>query len=297
MRASRMSASVAVLAAVAVVCAPGGSAGVRRHDAGTVSVLYAGSLVNVMEQKIGPAFERATGYGYQGFGAGSKAVASDIKGGLERGDVFISASPSVNNSLLGGANGAWASWYGTFATSPLVIGYNPKSSFAADFKTQPWWQVLGTPGLLLGRTDPLTDPKGELTVQFMHRAGVLLHRPNLEQTILGATENTKQIFPEETLLGRLEAGQLDAGFFYSVEATEAHIPTVVPPLGKRYSARYTVTILNRAPNQAGALAFVEFLLGPRGTALLEQDGFRLVTGQVGGNRNAVPAPVASLLAR
>jgi len=108
----------------------------------TVNVLYAGSLVNLMERSIGPAFEKATGQHFRGYAAGSNKIANEIKGKLRRGDVFISASPTVNSSLMGEANGDHVSWYVTFAESPLMIGYNPKSKFAADFKTKRWDQVL-----------------------------------------------------------------------------------------------------------------------------------------------------------
>lgn len=293
MRRASTAAVFAVL--LAAVWASAGTAAVRHRDAGTVSVLYAGSLVNVMEGQIGPAFAKATGYGYEGFGAGSTAVANQIKGKLKQGDVFISAAPSVNKTLMGSGNGNWVSWYGEFASAPLVIGYNPNSKFASAFKTKPWWTVLTMPGLLLGRTDPVLDPKGVLTIQFINRASKTLGMPNLFAQTLVSNENTAQIFPETTLLGRLEAGQLDAGFFYSIEAKAANIPTVVPPLGSHYSARYTVTILNNDPNSAGALAFVRFLLGPQGTAILKQDGFQLLSDdEVGGVKSSVPASLRPL---
>jgi molybdate transport system substrate-binding protein len=295
MRARRLLAAAVALTAMVATSASAATAGVQRRSAGTVSVLYAGSLVNVLEKKIGPAFEQATGYGYRGYGAGSKSVAGQIKGRLRRGDVFISASPGVNGTLMGAGNGDWVTWYAEFASSPLVIGYNPKSRFASELGSRHWWDVLQEPGFRLGRTDPTVDPKGQLTIWFVRRVQQVLHVPGLFERILGTDQNTAQIFPEETLLGRLQAGQLDAGFFYSIEAAEANLATVAPPLGKRYAARYTVTILNRAPNRAGALAFVKFLLGPQGVAILEQDGFQLLKGGIGGSRSAVPAGVASLL--
>jgi molybdate transport system substrate-binding protein len=286
---------VVVLLLMAAVFAPAATAADRHRDAGTVSVLYAGSLVNVMEQQIGPAFAKATGYGYQGYGAGSSAVANLIKGKLKRGDVFISAAPGVNKTLMGAGNGNWVTWYGEFATAPLVIGYNPNSKFASDFKTKPWWEVLPMQGLLLGRTDPVLDPKGVLTVQFINRASKTLGMPNLLAQALVTTENPAQVFPEQTLVGRLEAGQLDAGFFYSIEAKAANIPFVAPPLGTHYGARYTVTILNGDPNPAGALAFVQYLLGPQGAAILKQDGFALLNdGEVGGTASAIPASIKPL---
>src|SRR5580698_1428003 len=111
------------------------SASAHAADDTTVNVLYAGSLVNLMERSVGPAFEKETGLHFQGYAAGSNKIANEIKGKLRRGDVFISASPKVNTSLMGAANGDHVTWYVTFAESPLMIGYNPRSKFAADFKT------------------------------------------------------------------------------------------------------------------------------------------------------------------
>ena len=45
-----------------------------------MSVLYAGSLVDLMEHDLGPAFAHASGYGYQGIGAGSTELVQQIKG-------------------------------------------------------------------------------------------------------------------------------------------------------------------------------------------------------------------------
>jgi molybdate transport repressor ModE-like protein len=132
-----------------------------------VNVLYAGSLVNLMEHGIGPAFDKATGDQFRGFGGGSTGLANQIKGKLRRGDVFISASPKADDILMGSANGDWVDYYITFAKSPLVIGYNPNSKFAADLKTKPWYEVLREPGIRIGRTDPKLDPKGALTVQLL----------------------------------------------------------------------------------------------------------------------------------
>ncbi len=108
--------------------------------AGTVNVLYAGSLVNLMEHGVGPAFDKASGARSRALRAGSDLLANQIKGKLRRGDVFISANPKVNDDLMGAQNGGWVTWYVSFAQSPLVIGYNPSSRFAADFKSKPWYR-------------------------------------------------------------------------------------------------------------------------------------------------------------
>lgn len=242
------------------------------HGSGPVSVLYAGSLVDLMESQIGPGFHAATGYSLAGVSAGSDALAQQIKGKVRAADVFISASPSVNASLEGPANGNWASWYATFANSPLVLGYNPSSKFADDIKTRPWYEAVSESGILVGRTDPATDPKGKLTETALSAAAQKYGDPALA----AITRSSSNVYPEETLVGRLQAGQLDAGFFYSSETTAASLPSVpVTVPGQNLEATYTVTILAGAPDEAGAEAFVDYLLGPRGRAALSKDGFDL----------------------
>ena len=98
-----------------------------------------------MEFGFGPAFEKATGYGYEGFGGGSTEDASEIKGRVRTGDVFISAAAAADQALEGAGNGNWVSWYSTFAASPLELAYNPKSSFGKELaKGKPWYEVLTT---------------------------------------------------------------------------------------------------------------------------------------------------------
>lgn len=257
---------------------------------GPVNVLYAGSLVDLMTKQVGPAFGTATGYTFTGFSGDSSSLATQIKGKVHQGDVFISASPTVNTTLEGPANGDWVSWYATFASSPLVLGYNPTSKFATDIKTKPWYQAIAEPNILVGRTNPTTDPKGKLTVEALDNAATADNEPAL--TALGTS--TSNVYPEATLVGRLQAGQVDAGFFYAAEAKAANIPTV-PLTGQSLKATYTITVLNNAPDEAGAEAFVKYLLGSGAATALSSDGFNLVapptvsgTGVPAGLNSVIP---------
>ena len=146
-RRRRVLAKVATVIAAASACFPSPSAAPARlgggqASSGAVDVLYAGSLLDLMENQIGPAFHAATGYNVVGVSAGSSALASEIQGGTEVGDVFISASPSARPVSEGDANGDWVSTYKEFATSPLVLGYNPSSPFASALRTRPWYEVV-----------------------------------------------------------------------------------------------------------------------------------------------------------
>ncbi|MEX3634652.1 extracellular solute-binding protein [Paraburkholderia sp. BR14320] len=281
-----VSSAVMVGALTAQVCAA---------DENTVNVLYAGSLVNLMERSVGPAFEMETGLHFQGYAAGSTKIANEIKGNLRRGDVFISASPKVNTGLMGSANGDHVTWYVNFAESPLMIGYNPQSHFAKDFRTKRWDQVLQEPGIRVGRTDPKLDPKGAFTVEMMTRAATLYQQPDLVEKTIGAPDNPAQVLPEETLVGRLQSGQLDAGFFYSTETSDLKIPSVRPAPKLQAKASYTLTILQDAQNASGAVRFVDFLLSARGRALLQEHGVDIVKPTVTGHRQAVPPSVQAVL--
>ncbi len=254
--------------------APGSSKAAALSDnakgSGTVNVLYAGSLVKLMETKIGPDFKKSTGYDFSGYGAGSTGLANQIKGKVRKGDVFLSASPKADQLLEGAANGNWVSWYITFGSSKLVLGINPKSRFANDLKTKPWFDVVARPGFKVGFTDPKTDPKGKFTAEALKDTGKA--HPALNKV----ATNLENVFPEETLVAGLQSGQLDAGFFYTSEAKTANIQTV-PLAGVNLGAKYTVTILKDAPNAAGATAFVKYLLGPQVQSIFKDAAFTVTT--------------------
>jgi molybdate/tungstate transport system substrate-binding protein len=262
----KLSAIGAVAGAALVLAACGGSSAGK----GSVSVLYAGSLEALMNDHLGPAFQNATGYSFNGYPAGSKDLASEIKGKVRVGDVFISAAPAVNATLEGSANGNWLSWYAPFASTRLVLGYNTSSSYATALRTEPWYRVIARPGLRLGFTDPKLDPKGVLAVAALRQAAATFHEPALKRI----ASDQSDLFPEQDLVGRLQAGQLDAGFFYTVEAHAAHIPTVsISPVDE--STTYTITVLHHAPDAKGAEAFVKFVLGGQGQSLLRSAGLSL----------------------
>ncbi len=253
---------------------------------GPVKVLYAASLAQLMEGHLGPAFARATGYGYQGYAAGSTELANDIAGGLRAADVFISASPKADATLMAlPAGRGHVAWYAEVAHSPLVVGYNPHSRFAAALQAGPWYQVVVQPGFLLGRTDPKLDPKGLLVEQLAQAQGQAIGDAGFAARLLAAAP----VFPEEDLVGRLQAGQLDAGFFYQSEAVTAHIPFITPEASVDPSAQYTLALPQGGPNPSGAVSFSRFLLGTRGQAMLRAGGLLVGPITIHGDRSAIPA--------
>src|SRR5262249_6273779 len=173
-----------------------------------------------------------TGDNFKGHAGGSKALATQITQGFLRGDVFISADPKVNAGLSGPKNGDRVKWYLTFAESPLVLGVSPSSRFA---KSKSWDEALMGTGVKIGRTDPAKDPKGALTVEFLKKAD----KPELAKSVLVRSS----VLPEEALVKKIQAGEFDVGFFYSVETTDAGLTAIDLPPGITPKATYTVTIL------------------------------------------------------
>lgn len=316
-------------AAAALACGAG-------QRCAPVRVLYAGSLVNVFEHDLAPAFTRRSGIPILGRAGGSTALAHLIRDGLVPADVFVSADPAVNEILAPRPGVPSVGWFVTFGTTSMVIAYTPGSRFAPALRgavdpgpaggTDParqdraWFRVLAAPGLRLGRTDPALDPKGYRTLFVLRLAERYYHQPDLTVRLLGIEENPAQIFPEEALIGRLTSGQLDAGFFYLVEAIAQRLPylTLPPALNLADPARaaayaqatyrdpsgvthrgapilYTVTIPSSARNTDGAARFVAFLLGREGRDLLAARGILGTPIRAGGRVEDVPPSLRPLV--
>ncbi|MEH2455080.1 extracellular solute-binding protein [Nostoc sp.] len=290
-----------------------------------VRVAYAGSLVNLIENKLAPDFEKATGYKYQGKAAGSTILANAIRDKIIQPDVFISASTRAYERLEGIANGNEVKWSLVFASTSMVIGYSAVSQFIDRFNaavagTVPWYQVLQQPGVRLGRTDPTLDPKGVYAILVMQLASLYYNQSDIKQTILGLDTNQTQIFPEADLVAYLKDGNLDAGFFYLNEVLDVDLPYISLPAeinlgnpsqkdfyqqayyqdtqGQTIAGEpilYSLTIPTKVENYAGAVEFVKYLLGSNGRKLLLEDGLSMIPLQVDGDLSAVPEELSNFL--
>lgn len=290
-----------------------------------VRVAYAGSLVNLIENKLAPDFEKATGYKYQGKAAGSTILANAIRDKIIQPDVFISASTRAYERLEGAANGNEVKWSLVFASTSMVIGYSPVSQFIDRFNaavagTVPWYKVLQQPGVRLGRTDPTLDPKGVYAILVMQLASLYYNQSDIKQTILGSDTNQTQIFPEADLVAYLKDGNLDAGFFYLNEVLDVDLPYISLPAeinlgnpsrkdfyqqahyqdtqGQTIAGEpilYSLTIPTKVENYGGAVEFVKYLLGSNGRKLLLEDGLSMIPLQVDGDLSAVPEELSNFL--
>jgi molybdate/tungstate transport system substrate-binding protein len=326
-RGAGLGAALATLGLAAAAC--GSNSGTANPPSstvsGTASVAYAGSLQLLDEKVMGPAFSKATGYGYQGRGGGSFAVAQQIQSKEISPNVFesIGAAPVA---LL---EPKFTSWYVQVAASPIVVVYSPKSPFAPQLRAiaeghkplSDLFTLMEQPGFHLGRTNPDTDPQGQAFYEMVQLAGARYHLPpGTTAKILGSLDNPSQVFAETALEARLQAGQLDAASAFLSQAIQLHLPYIaLPPaidfgdplLASTY-AKATLTLtggksVHGVPlvvdvtvigthDRAAAAAFVAYLLSGSGRGELHRGGYSLVTPRLVGRASGAPKAVRHALA-
>jgi len=275
------------------------------HAAGVLKVAYAGSMGVVMDKALGPAFATANGVAFQGTGQGAYGLARLLAAKKLQADVFVSVTPGPMRLLQ---TAGLVKDAAPIASTAMVIAYSPKSRFAPAFKAAadgkpPWWQVLRSPGLRFGRTDPATDPQGRNIIFTMELAELFYRVPGLARGLLGAVNNQAQIFTEASLLSRLESGQIDASSGYQSAVASRRLPYVtLPPeinlSDPAYAAKWyaqatlpmaqpdgTTTnahpeplvfyagVLEDAPSSDLARRFVAFLTSAEGQRTLREAGY------------------------
>ncbi|MDA8441782.1 MAG: extracellular solute-binding protein [Peptococcaceae bacterium] len=292
---------------------------------GTANVAYAGSLQLVNDQYLSPAFKQATGLAFQGRGGGSFGVAHLIATKEIQPNVF----ESIGSAPIKELSPQFTDWAVGFASSPLVIAYSPKSPYASQLNAiakgqtplKELFTLMQKPDFHLGRTNPNTDPQGQVFVMMLHLAQQQLNLPSgTADAILGGQNNPKQIFAEESILSQLQAGQLDASSAYLPEAIQRKLDYIVLPDSMNFgnpadSATYAtqhltlkggktatgstaeiyLTTIKGSKDQQAGEKFVSYLLSPAGQAIYKAQGYQLTPAKIWGNRAAVPSAILQLV--
>lgn len=300
-----------------------GTTGATGKVTGTADVAFAGSLENLDEKSVGPAFTKATGYGYQGRGAGALALSQEISAGEISPNVF----ESIGGKPIEALEPKFTSWYVQFAASPIVVAYNPESPYAGQLRAiasgrkplADLFALMQQANFRLGRTDPNVDPQGQAFIEMLMLARAQYHLPAaaLAKILHGApgSANSPTIFDETALEPRLQAGQLDAASAYLSQAVQLHLPYITLPASinmgdpaqQAHYATASFTLANGKPAQgkpltvtitvigskdrAAADAFVAYVLSPAGLRLHKQGGYVLLKPAAFGDTAAVPAAV------
>lgn len=306
---------------ISIVAIPNSNAADINKD---VSVMYAGSLVKIMEQVVAPSFHNQTGYNFIGEGKGSVQISNMILDGFRRPDVFISADTLPIEKIMKN-NPPLAEWLVKFASAELVIAYNPNSPFAPELEKAskgdiPWYKVLEERGIKFRRTDPELDPKGYYTVIAAKLANIYYNDSTIKDKILGADRNPEQIYPEEVLRSILDTGQIDAIAAYKHEAVSRGLPYItLPPkinLGDSNNSNFynqasynlhsnqtiignpiyfSYTIPSTVRNTDGAIALANYLISIQGKIVLSQVGLNPVKAVVVGDSNVLPPAIKAMI--
>lgn len=241
--------------------------------------------------------------------AGSRACARKISDLHRPCDVMASADYTVIDQLLMPEH---ADWNIKFAANEMTIAYHPDSRRAKEIGRENWHEILLDDKVIFGRSDPNTDPCGYRAVLTMKLTGLFRNDPSIPKKLLD--KDLTYIRPKETdLLGLLESHAIDYIFIYRSVAEQHGLDFLLLPdevnlrnpamsatyakVNVRISGQkpgefvtktgapivYGITIPRDPPNTEAALAFVEFVLGSRGRAILEKCG----------QTSLAPSPTAS----
>lgn len=217
----------------------------------TMDVFAAASLTDVFTE-LASAYEDAhPGVSVSLTFAGSSDLAAQITEGAPA-DVFASANEKQMEAAAAEVDGEPA----LFATNTLTIVVpegNPAG--VTDFAS------LAAPGLLLVTCAPEV-PCGAATASLEQQLGVTLSPVSQEANVTD-------------VLGKVAAGEADAGLVYVTDVARASGVEAIPFAGSELAVnRYPIAALITGDAPGAARDFVAYVLGPEGRAALARAGFQ-----------------------
>jgi molybdate transport system substrate-binding protein len=246
---ARIALILVAVAALAASCAGGDEGGDDEGEDGELAGLTVFAAASLTEafQELAPE----TTFSF----AGSNELAAQIREGAPA-DVFASASPRYPGELQ--AEGLVDTPV-AFATNRLVIVVPPDNPAGIesvdDLAVEGVKLVLGAEGV------PAGDYARDI-LQQLGKAEVLDNVVSNEADVKG-------------VLGKVVAGEADAGFVYATDAVAAGDGVETIELPAQPLVEYVVAPVIESPNFDAAQAFVELLLSDEGRKALEAAGFRV----------------------
>ncbi|WP_159499183.1 molybdate ABC transporter substrate-binding protein [Microbacterium sp. 18062] len=219
---------------------------------GTLTIYAAASLGTAFDE-IAAAFEEENpGVDVQPISYdGSSTLATQIIGGASV-DVFASADEANMQKVV---DEGLATGPELFATNTLVIAVpagNPAGiETLADLADPDATVVLCAPEV----------PCGAASQTLLENAGVTVTPASSEQNVTA-------------VLTKVAAGEADAGLVYATDVIgNDDVEAIVPEGADEVVNRYPIVALEDAPDAAVAAAFVAYVLGEHGQAILAELGF------------------------
>ncbi|NPA92490.1 MAG: tungstate ABC transporter substrate-binding protein WtpA [Chloroflexi bacterium] len=266
---------------------------------GTLIIFHAGSLT-VPVEKLTKAFqEKHPNVKFATESGGSRTVARKISELGQEADIMMAADYLVIDDLL---VPDYADWNIQFARNVMVLTYTDKSKYANEINSDNWYQILLRDDVIYGHSDPNADPCGYRTLMVWQLAEIYYNQPGLYQKLDDHCPPANVRPKAVELLALLESGDMDYAFEYLSVAVQHNLKYVSLPkeinLGSPEMADYyaqakveingsepgqTVTVVGapivygltipkNAPHPELAEAFLQFVLGPEGQAILNELG-------------------------
>lgn len=258
---SRRSSLIGILAAGALLlvgCAgtaestPAPSASATSELTGTLTISAAASLSTAFDEIAQGFEEQYPGVQVQPISYdGSSTLATQIIGGAPV-DVFASAD---ENNMKKVVDAGLASDPQLFATNTLVIAV-PKGNPAGIASLAD----LAAPGATVVLCAPEV-PCGAASQKLLSAAGVTVTPVSQEQNVTA-------------VLTKVAAGEADAGLVYATDVKgRDDVESLTPEGAESVVNRYPIVAVKDAPDAAAAAAFVAYVRGEHGQAILAAHGF------------------------
>ncbi|MGH8278466.1 MAG: extracellular solute-binding protein [Gammaproteobacteria bacterium] len=279
----------ASLALAAMLIAPSAPAFAENHT--KILTVYAAGTLAVPFRQVDAAFEKLhPGVEVHPEFGGSVMMARRISDLHQHADVYASADYAVIPAVLGKAR--LASWFIGFASNAVTLAYTSQSRGAKEINSKNWYRVVAEPGVVIGRSDPNTDPSGYQFLQMLSLASAYYKEPELESAVLKNAPRDAMRDTETSLISALQLGQIDYLAIYSSSAKAHHLQYVQLPVdinlsdpsraplyahGRAKTDKgmlngkpiiYAVTIPSTADNAELAAEYIHFLIGAQGRSLL-----------------------------
>jgi molybdate/tungstate transport system substrate-binding protein len=257
-------------------------------------VIYrAGSLTRAFKP-LETAFTCQTGIEVKDFAMGSVDAGRQITAGGQSADLYAPADYLDIDLFMKPAG--YSNFDIVFAHGRMVLAYSAKKS--PPVSATNWYKVLTMPGVTIGGGNFFLDPGAYRAPMIFQLAEDYYKVPNLyndllEHLVIPAGNNSDFQFTYEHNARATAATNPDYRYMelpdelnLSDPAKDAyyehHAIVVLPGLGTAKSARtiavpgthlaWGITLMTGAPNKENAIKFLELLLGPKGTALLKENG-------------------------
>jgi molybdate transport system substrate-binding protein len=272
----RLAATLAVVALTLASCSTGGpqtgapSTGVRASEtpggaAPVTLTIYAAASLKAVLAKVQTAYAAVSpGITITVSTDSSSALETKIEQGAPA-DVFLSADTTNPQKLVDGgfASGTLTKFAGNLLTV-IVPTANPAGiASPADLAK------AGVKVIAAGDTVPITKYAKQLIANLATQPGypgdfVAAYTAN----IVSKEDNVAAV------VAKIELGEGDAGIVYVTDAkTSSKVTTIAVPDAANVPATYAGVVVKASPNVAAAQAFLAWLAGPDGQAILASFGF------------------------